>query len=435
MNAIGFKGILRGSTFVFACRISGAVAGFATQVFLARWMGAAELGVYVFALSSCILLSTLVGLGYSKAAVRFLGEALEKELPGYHRGYVSTGRQIALLFGSAVAAGVALFAWLTDVLVDDTHFYAYAFAMAAVPLFASIRLDSAVALANSWVRLSFIPAQVLRPGLLLLFVAMIWYVGGDLSANIVMGVHFFVILLLALGGLWIISRRLAPVYGDAEPRFERRRWTRTAIPLLIIVVMTSYLPEVTVVVIGLYLPADDVAIFNACFRVAFLIAFGVNAVDAMLLPRVARLYVAGDQDQMQSLVARASVLKFVGGAVAVLILLFFGRAILNIFGPEFVVGYQALLILAVSQWLIGFMGSLSNLLNVTGHQDYCLQVFFWALLLLVGLNLLLAPRFGIVGAAVATLSVIVFWNLLLYGAVVKRLNVHPTVLAFRRAFS
>lgn len=434
MGSIGFKGILRGSAFVFACRIAGAVAAFATQVFLARWMGAAELGAYVFALSSCILLSTLVGLGYSKAAVRFLGEALEDRAPGRHRGFIRTGRQIALIFGALVAAGVTLFAGLTDMLVDKEYFYSYAFAMAAVPLFASMRLDGAIALANSWVRLSFIPTQVLRPGLLLLFVALIWYAGIELSAGKVMAVHFAVILALALGELWILRQRLAPVLGGAEPEFERRRWTRTAIPLLIIVIMTSYLPEVTVVIIGLYLPTDEVAIFNACFRVAFLITFGVNAVDAMMLPRVSRLYVAGDQKQMQSLVSRASVLKFAGGAFAVLILLFFGKAILGIFGPEFVVGYQTLLILAISQWLIGAMGSLSNLLNVTGHQDYCLHVFFWALLVLIGLNLLLVPRFGIIGAAVSTLGVILFWNLWLYRAVVLRLNVRPTALAFRQAF-
>ncbi|MGI9309149.1 MAG: lipopolysaccharide biosynthesis protein [Gammaproteobacteria bacterium] len=435
MSDIGLQGLLRGSAFIFACRITGAIAAFTTQVLLARWMGATELGGYVFAFSSCILLSTLVGLGYPKAAVRFIGEAIEQNAPGRQRGFLRTGRLIALLLGSVVAGLVVLFANFSSNFVSDTQFVAYASAMMAVPFFALMRLGGAAAIANSWVRLSFIPMQVLRPTILLLCVSLLWYSGTDLSGSRVMAVHLLVIMVLALGQLWVLNLRLKPVLGDAPPQFETYRWTRTSLPLLIIVIMTSYLPEVSVVIIGIYLPPEEVAIFNACFRVAFLITFGVNAVDSMLLPRVSRMYVSGDHAQMQQIITRASVLKFLGGASAVVMLLFFGEQILGIFGPEFVVGYEAMLILACSQFLIGAMGSVSNLLNVTGHQDHCLRVFFWALLLLIGLNLFLVPRMGINGAALATLLVVLFWNLRLYRAVVSRLHIHPTALAFRQAFS
>jgi O-antigen/teichoic acid export membrane protein len=435
MSQIGFKGMLRGSAFIFGCRMTGAFAGFATQVLLARWMGAAELGNYVFAFSSLLLISTLCGLGYANAATRFIGEALENGTPGRHRGLVRTGRLIGLLLGVFAGGLLTLYAWLGNGFVDSEHFPAYALAMAAVPIFALLRFSGSVAIQNNWITLSVIPNHVLRPVIFLGGVSIIWYWGLGLNATSAMAVQFAVLGLIAISQTIILNGRLQPVLGDAPPEYELYRWTRTSIPLLTVVMMTTYLPELSVVIISRYLPPADVAVFNACFRVAFLIAFGIAAVDTMLLPRISRMNAAGNREGLQTLVAKGSVLKCLGGVPAFLVLVFFGEEVLGLFGPEFVVGYETLLILAFSQLLIGATGSVNVLLNVTGHQDLCLKIFFWAILLLIGLNVVLVPEMGLLGAACSVLLVVLFWTLWLRRAVVARLGIHPTILAFRRAFT
>ncbi|GEM_PF-6440669 len=48
--------LLGASTFMFACRVLGAGLAFLTQLLQARWMGAHELGIYLYAFSWCIIL-------------------------------------------------------------------------------------------------------------------------------------------------------------------------------------------------------------------------------------------------------------------------------------------------------------------------------------------------------------------------------------------
>ena len=113
-----FRNLLRGSAFIFDCRLAGAVATFLTQVFLARWMGATELGFYVLAFAWCLLLSTLAAIGLQVGAVRFIGVAAQKNEPEVIRGFVYRAVQITLGFGSLLAL-VGIFSLLSfDRLVD-----------------------------------------------------------------------------------------------------------------------------------------------------------------------------------------------------------------------------------------------------------------------------------------------------------------------------
>jgi len=106
-----------------------------------------------------------------------------------------------------------------------------------------------------------------------------------------------------------------------------------------------------------------------------------------------------------------------------------GEWILALFGQDFVVGYPALLLLAASQVMIAAAGPVDVLLNLTGHQDRCLVAFCTALPVAGLLNVLLVPVAGIVGAAMAVLLTVVFWNIWLYRRVVVELDLHPSILA------
>ncbi len=69
--------VIRGSAFVFGCRVTGAAFTLLLQVMLARWMGASELGIYVLAFSWCILLATVSHLGFTAASLRVISHAVE----------------------------------------------------------------------------------------------------------------------------------------------------------------------------------------------------------------------------------------------------------------------------------------------------------------------------------------------------------------------
>ena len=87
---------------------------------------------------------------------------------------------------------------------------------------------------------------------------------------------------------------------------------------------------------------------------------------------------------------------------ATVLILALGRPLLWLFGPSFVAGYPLMFILAVGLLARASIGPAERLLNMLGEQRVCMAVYATAFATNLGLCLLLAPRLGTVGAAIAT---------------------------------
>ena len=83
--------------------VSAAIA-FVSQIFLARWMGGFEFGVYVYTWTWVLLIGGMVDLGLGSAAQRFIPEYTEHGKFGLLRGYLGGSRWLA----TGIATGIAL---------------------------------------------------------------------------------------------------------------------------------------------------------------------------------------------------------------------------------------------------------------------------------------------------------------------------------------
>jgi O-antigen/teichoic acid export membrane protein len=425
--------LIAGAGFFFACRVSGALLAYVTLIILARWTGATELGIFVFASSWCIALSTVACLGYPSAAYRFIGLGLAARDLGRIRGFVRRGSQI-VIGSSLIMAGAGAAATLSiGGLISAEHVGPLLIAFLCVPIFAWVRLNTTVAHAFSWFALSTVPNSVLRPLLLLVAIGAVRLAGGALSAVNVMLLFTAVTLLVAIGEHALLARGLNRELRDAQPVYETRTWVRAGMPLLIIVLFTSYFPELSVILAGVYLPPEDIAKFNAGIRTASLIAFGLDAVDNTILPRISHLFARGDIINLQRIVVRSTQLKFWSALVAVLVLAVMGEHILALFGEEFVGGYGPLMIFALALLLRAAVGPATLLLHITGHQDRCIIIYACALVASLVLNFLLVPRFGMNGAAMAMLLVTGFWTVWLRIVVMRLISVQLSIFSFRAA--
>ena len=426
--------LARGSTFIFASRVIGAVLAFLTHVLLARWMGAAELGIYVLAFSWCTLLSIITGLGYPTASLRIIGQGLARNDPQHIRGFIRHCWLVVTGSGLVIAAlGIALIL-VTRERIPAGYVMPFSIALLCVPVFTLLRMNLRIAHALSWFKLAFLPNTALRPLLFIILVFAVWSADVQLTSSMAMSLHLAAICLIAIGQFAILKPMLNQELKEAEPSYDSGSWLRIAAPLLLITLFTQFFPEISVVLAGSMLSADEIAVFNASFRTALLIAFGLNAVNAIMTPRLSRLYAAGDREQLQRLISVSVHLKFWPALLAVIVLALFGEQILALFGDDFKSGYETLVLLSLSQLVLAAVGPVDVLLSVTGHQNRCLRVFALALVATVILNLLLVPQFGMVGAAATVLLVVIFWAIWLHMLVVRHLNVYPSLFAFAHTF-
>ena len=420
--------LIGGSAFVFACRVAGAGLTFGSQVILARWLGAAEFGLYVIAASWCILLSMLATAGMPAAAMRFIGAGLARNDPAYIRGFARRGLQITFATGVlTVVLGVLVLFGIPG-LTSPGQRQALLVALATVPFFAVLNFYGGTANAFPWLVQSFVPTNVLRP---LLFLVALWFLSSrdlHLDATRAMELQWVVVLFCTALAGWAFQRRLSAEVPASGRSYETRGWLRAAVPLLGAGLFTSYLAEVTVIIAGFYLPSEDVGVFQVSYRIALLIAFGLYAVDSFTAPEAARFVATADQDNLQRSVNSATRLRFWPALAAVAVLALAGKPVLRIFGDEFVRGYAVLVLLAFAQLAQAAVGPVSRLMTLTGQQDRALLAAVGSLLLLIPLLAVLVPSFGMEGAAVAALLDIVVWSVWMRHLVIKSLGIRPSVL-------
>jgi O-antigen/teichoic acid export membrane protein len=85
-------------------------------------------------------------------------------------------------------------------------------------------------------------------------------------------------------------------------------------------------------------------------------------------------------------------------------------------------------ILALGLLARAAIGPIERLLNMLGEQRICAMVYAGAFAVNLGLCVILIPRWGMAGAAVATASALIIESILLYIVTKRRLGFHVFVL-------
>ena len=168
--------------------------------------------------------------------------------------------------------------------------------------------------------------------------------------------------------------------------------------------------QVDKVMIGMLKTTADVGIYNVALRISAMTSLGLAAVNSIAAPKIARLYSEKRMEELEQVLRNSARAMFWFSSPVFLVCLFFPGFLLKLFGPEFAAGGTTLVFLVIGQFVNTCCGSVGIFLNMTGHQIIFRNIVFLAMLINIGINAALVPRYGIEGAAVATTVSIVFWN-------------------------
>jgi O-antigen/teichoic acid export membrane protein len=115
------------------------------------------------------------------------------------------------------------------------------------------------------------------------------------------------------------------------------------------------------------------------------------------------------------------------------IILAFGRPLLSLFGAGFEPGYGVMLILAIGLLARAAVGPAERLLNMLGERKQCAFVYAAAFAINLTLCIVLIPRLGIEGAAIATSTALVAESVMFYCVAKWRLGLHIFILGAAKA--
>lgn len=401
----------------FAIRVLSAAIAFASQIILARVMGEFEYGIFVFVWVLVILFGNLSCLGFHTAVIRFLPQYHAREALAEIRGLTTTVRVFALLSATGLAIVGIGGLWLFGDQIDGYYLVPLYLGLFSLPMIALGDVMDGTSRAHSWAVSAMSPTYIVRPVLILALMLAAVAMGEPHTAKTAMIAAMAATYLTTLAQFIILTTRLRRRYSHGPRRIEFGTWFRVALPIFLIEGFGFMLTNSDVVIVGLYLDPESVAIYFAAAKTMALVHFVMFSVKAAAAPRLSAAMAHPDRQQLAVIAVESAKWSFwpsllVGGMV-----LLCGTFLLSLFGPAFVSGYPLMAILFVGALAKAMVGPGDAFLTMAGRQKLCVALYAGALLANLLLNVTLIPIYGLSGAAFATTGAMVVEAILLHVAV------------------
>jgi O-antigen/teichoic acid export membrane protein len=426
--------LLKDTSWTFGLKVLATGLGFLVSVVLARSLRPEGYGVYAYALALVTLLALPSQIGLPALLVRETarGQALEK--PELVRGvWVWAGRVTGVLsITLTVGAAIVLLFANRDNFSDEAWTMLWAFLL--VPLVSLGNLRGAALRGLDKVLAGQLPEFVLRPAFQLVLAGGLLLTAGAITAPQAMALHVVAAALAFGAGAWLLWRNTPPTVRTAVRRFETRAWLSSAWPLALIAGIATINSQVDILVLGLFEPTDQVGIYKVATHFAIMAAFGLQAVNLVVAPRIARLHALDQGKQLQRLVTGGARLALLVSAGITVVMALLGDQLIEIaYGTAFSAAYVPLLIMLVGQLINSATGSAGHLLNMTGNERESAKATVAAVMCGVALCLILIPPWGLIGAAIAYASSISIQNIWLSWMARRRLGIDSTAWGKGRA--
>lgn len=397
------RSISDGAILHFVSSVLTMGMNFVLNVLLTNTLGVGLYGIFTFGQRILGSILSFINLGTDVALDRFLSANLDDQ--AYQNRVFFASFATTAFVGSIVAAAMFVSApTVNEYTLEEPLFTPvlriFAFAL---PFLAMIRLSvhsfrglempahkEVVTILRSVGRLLIITLAVVA-GYSLLGVTVAFAVAGVLTLGVSLGLV-----------LW--RTELRPVIGLS--RGEIKTFFNYSLPLSMSRAGRLLYKRVDVFMVGILLSSREVGIYSVAVLLANVITMPSSAFHQLFPPVASRLYANDDIATLQSMYATVTRWIITASAVLALPLLLYRRELLVIFGPEFTAGSVVLSLFVTGQLLHVFASPPHAVLKMTDNQ-YVVLVNQWTFgVLNVVLNYYFIIEFGLVGAALATASVL-----------------------------
>ena len=178
--------------------------------------------------------------------------------------------------------------------------------------------------------------------------------------------------------------------------------------------------------IGYFKPEADIGIYNVAFSTSSLMTIFFVALGSFFIPVVSNLFSKEKIDEIKEIYSRTCKWNLIIGSIIIGFLIIFSQYIINIlFGIDYSNGKIPLIILCIGFFVMIATGYSEQLLMAVGKTKLTFFARLISLISNVTLNIILIPKYGIIGAAVATSASFIVLHASLLIMINKFLSINP----------
>ncbi|MDB9281716.1 flippase [Halorubrum ezzemoulense] len=376
------------------------LAGFLLVIVATRSLGSELYGIFTLALSITYVLLGLSNLKVYRAIDYFVPQHLADNSYSEAKGTIVSVLLLAVTGSVVGAIVIGLFSSPLAALFNEPRLATLLLVLCLLlPLHSvsKVLFVSFTAIKRMDYRVSI--ESILLPLFKIGTVILLFFLGLEIYSLV-----FGYILTTALGvfvSILIIYRRV-PWFSQVTAQHPVKRTIISySAPLALAGIVTTLLGQIDYLLIGYFLESDSVAVYRVAFKLGTGLMIVLTAVTPIFKPMIAE--VIGDNQQVVSRYRLAT------RWITILTVPVFATLVLApkvylglLFTTEFAVGWPVVIILAVGYLINALSGPEGMILEGLGYTRITFLNSVLMLAVNVGLGILLIPRFGIVGAAIAT---------------------------------
>ncbi|MBS95137.1 MAG: hypothetical protein CL799_11925 [Chromatiales bacterium] len=420
--------LVKASAAGLAARVLSAGAVLAFSVLLARTLGVADSGLFFLAVAVVSAISVLSRAGLDNAIVRYSAAAIASDRWGdvsalYRRSIVLVSA-ISGVFAVAIYTGaywIATTLFLKPALADPLQTLAVCILPITLIMMHCRYLQSQKRIAFAlYFQSALIPTLSIIAIVLLPFS---WSLG-----NIAITYTGAGVLGAILAATVWLSR--AKIVGFPRTQYDSRKFFSSGLTLIPSDLVNKVLqPWAALICLGFWSTETDAGLFAAAWRIAALVTFALIPVNSFAAPKMAALWHEGDVVSLRRISQQATLLMIIVAAPMLIAIVLFPELIMSVFGDDFRIAAEILLVLAAAQVVNVVTGPVRSLLLMTGNeQDHRSASLAGGITILVGC-FVLVPAYGGLGAAWSVAASLVATNMSAAVFVWQRLGFLPVGLA------
>jgi O-antigen/teichoic acid export membrane protein len=395
-------------------------------VFLARVLGAHDLGIYFLGVGIVFFLGVVGNLGLNSATVRYTALYNARKDLQRLKGITMAAPFLSFLIGAALTTIVFL---LADI--------------AAVYIFHKPELGSILKILSlslpfeCSMRVLLGSTQGLKLMTYTAFTENVLWVGARFAFTLILLLGFDMKLegaawayatssIVSTGAALYFTSRHIPLFSETGPLIvEYKEIMKFSIPMAFSEIVYNMMAQADVLILGFFTTATNIGIYSVALRILVMAQVVFSIFLPVFNPFISELYDRKKLNRLANLLKAITRWNVMASFPIFMSILCFPAVFLRVFGEGFLEASSCLLILAVARIFTAPSILPNSMLSMAGRPDLQLVNNVGMLILAVVLNFTLIPAYGITGAAAATGICLVIVSAVRIIEVYGLMGIHP----------
>lgn len=419
------KQVAKGAGITFTGGILGRALLYVSLLIIARLLGAELFGIYSLGFGVFTFFALLARMGLDCGVVRYVSIYKGNEDRGRVKGVIAQSLIFSFLIGVGVgtilyfgSGWIAITFFRKEGLEDVIKLFSF-----GVPFMSTVLVAVEATRGFQKMQYPVYVTNIFQPLAKLCLILILFWFGfrlyGVIWATVISVVSG---LLLAL---FYIRKLFPEIIGIIKPIYETKKLMKFSIILFFTCLAGFFFMWTDVLMLGYFHSASKVGVYRAASQTALLLVMILSAFTSIFAPIAGELYAKKEMDKLNGLLKIVTKWGLYISLPIFLIMAYLAKEILSIFGSQFTDGWQVLVILISAQFVYVGIGDMGWVLVMCGMRNLWFYIITVIATMNIALNFLTIPKYGMIGAAVATGISIVGIHLAGLIAVRYSLNLFP----------